>query len=35
VIIAGSDRKKAQVGFEWATLFALTVALRNGSVFST
>ena len=32
-VIAGADRKKALSAFEWATLFALRVALRNGSVY--
>ncbi len=32
-VIAGADRHKALSAFEWATLFALRVALRNGSVF--
>ena len=32
-IIAGTDRKKALSAFEWATLFALRLALRNGSVY--
>jgi hypothetical protein len=27
------DRLKAMVAFEWATLFALRVALRNGTIF--
>lgn len=31
--IDGYDRYKALSAFEWATLFALRVALRNGSVF--
>lgn len=31
--IDGYDRYKAMLAFEWATLFALRVALRNGSVF--
>ena len=31
--IDGYDRHKALSAFEWATLFALRVALRNGSVF--
>ncbi|MBU9546209.1 Tn3 family transposase [Burkholderia multivorans] len=31
--IDGYDRLRAMVAFEWATLFALRVALRNGSVF--
>jgi len=31
--IDGYDRHKALFAFEWATLFALRVALRNGSVF--
>jgi hypothetical protein len=29
----GQDRKRALAAFEWGTLFALRVALRNGSVF--
>jgi TnpA family transposase len=33
--IDGYDRIKAMVAFEWATLFSLRVALRNGSVFIT
>jgi TnpA family transposase len=32
-VIAGVDRQKALSAFEWATLFALRVALRNGSVY--
>lgn len=32
-VINGADRNKALVAFEWATLFALRVALRNGSVY--
>ncbi len=32
-IIAGADRQKALAAFEWATLFALRMALRNGSVY--
>ncbi|MEQ5844410.1 MULTISPECIES: Tn3 family transposase [Paraburkholderia] len=31
--IDGYDRIKAMVSFEWATLFALRVALRNGLIF--
>ncbi len=31
--IDGYDRLKAMVAFEWATLFALRVALRNGTIF--
>ena len=31
--IDGYDRYKALLAFEWATLFALRVALRNGSVY--
>ncbi|WP_176072339.1 Tn3 family transposase [Paraburkholderia mimosarum] len=31
--IDGYDRQKAMVAFEWATLFALRVALRNGTIF--
>jgi hypothetical protein len=31
--IDGYDRLKAMVAFEWATLFSLRVALRDGSVF--
>lgn len=30
---ADADRRKALCAFEWATLFALRVALRNGSVY--
>lgn len=33
--IADKDRRKALCAFEWATLFALRVALRNGSVYLT
>ncbi len=32
-ILEGQDRKRALAAFEWGTLFALRVALRNGSVF--
>lgn len=32
-LIAASDRKKALSALEWATLFALRLALRNGSVY--
>jgi hypothetical protein len=32
-IIAGADRQKALAAFEWATLFALRMALRNGCVY--
>lgn len=32
-LIASDDRAEALVAFEWATLFALRRALRNGSVF--
>ena len=32
-VIAGADRQKALSAFEWATLFALRVSLRNGSVY--
>lgn len=32
-LIADKDRRRALAAFEWATLFALRVALRNGSVF--
>ncbi len=31
--IDGYDRFKAMIAFEWATLFALRVALRNGTIF--
>ncbi|CAE6965459.1 Tn3 family transposase [Paraburkholderia domus] len=31
--IDGYDRLKAMLAFEWATLFALRVALRNGTIF--
>lgn len=31
--LEGQDRKRALAAFEWGTLFALRVALRNGSVF--
>ncbi|MBB3262128.1 hypothetical protein F4827_007008 [Paraburkholderia bannensis] len=31
--IDGYDRLKAMVAFEWATLFALRIALRNGTIF--
>ncbi|ABO60166.1 transposase Tn3 family protein (plasmid) [Burkholderia vietnamiensis G4] len=31
--IDGYDRYKALLAFEWATLFALRIALRNGSVY--
>ena len=32
-MIANDDRGQALLAFEWATLFALRVALRNGSVY--
>ena len=32
-VLEGQDRKRALAAFEWGTLFALRVALRNGSVF--
>ncbi len=32
-ILEGQDRRRALAAFEWGTLFALRVALRNGSVF--
>lgn len=32
-VIEGDDRVQALLAFEWATLSALRVALRNGSVF--
>nr|WP_175153569.1 hypothetical protein [Paraburkholderia ultramafica] len=32
-MIAGENRGDALIAFEWATLFALRVALRNGSVY--
>lgn len=32
-VIAGTDRKKALSALEWATLFALRLSLRNGSVY--
>lgn len=32
---ADADRRKALFAFEWATLFALRVALRNGSVYQS
>ncbi|CAG9184814.1 Tn3 family transposase ISBusp1 [Cupriavidus laharis] len=31
--LEGLDRKRALAAFEWGTLFALRVAMRNGSVF--
>ncbi|MDT4798403.1 Tn3 family transposase ISBusp1 [compost metagenome] len=31
--LEGQDRQRALAAFEWGTLFALGVALRNGSVF--
>lgn len=31
--LEGQDRQRALAAFEWGTLFALRVALRNGSVF--
>ncbi len=31
--IDGYDRLKAMVAFEWATLFAMRIALRNGTIF--
>lgn len=33
IILEGDDRVRALLAFEWATLSALRVALRNGSVF--
>jgi hypothetical protein len=33
-LIENEDRSQAPLAFEWATLFALSVALRNGSVYA-